>query len=70
MYIDTYYWTPYFQEGTFQIILVLFAKFCISAAFNLTYVYTIELYPTNIRLVKTETVTLSFSERDNINATF
>jgi len=36
-------------EGTFQIILVLFAKFCISAAFNLTYVYTIELYPTNIR---------------------
>jgi len=36
-------------DGAFQIILVLFAKFCISAAFNLTYVYTIELYPTNIR---------------------
>jgi len=39
----------FLPDGIFQTILVLFAKFGISAAFNLTYVYTIELYPTNIR---------------------
>jgi len=39
----------FLPEGVLFAVLVLTGKFCASAAFNITYMYTAELYPTNIR---------------------
>ena len=38
-----------FASGTLQLILVLIGKFGASAAFSLIYVYTAELFPTEVR---------------------
>ena len=38
-----------FTSGTGQLILVLIGKFGASAAFSLIYVYTAELFPTEVR---------------------